>query len=64
MPRADQLGDRELILGRAFLVALVEVPTGLARETMARQRRLGGVLELDVTITAATGTGCPRRTSS
>src|SRR5207249_3976234 len=48
MPRGHQRRDREPVLGDALLLTLVEVPALLPREAMARERRLGGVLELHV----------------
>src|SRR6059058_4751387 len=48
VPRVHQRRDREPVVGDAGLLALVEVPALLAREAVARQGRLGGVLELHV----------------
>src|SRR3989442_11087901 len=46
--RVHQRRDREPVVGDPRLLALVEVPALLAREAMARQRCLRGVLELHV----------------
>src|SRR5947208_1405674 len=48
MPRVHQRGHREELVGDPCLLALVEVPALLAREAVARERRLGRVLELHV----------------
>src|SRR5439155_21839021 len=48
MPRIHQRRHREELVADPRLLALVEVPALLAREARARQRGLGGMLELQL----------------
>src|SRR5439155_11720483 len=48
MPRVHQRRDREPVVRDPRLLPLVEVPALLARETMARERGFGRMLELHV----------------